>query len=89
MNSTKPNYRTGIAFLALLAAFIFAQHDDHRAEWSESAELEAAQQDAAALASREFAGKQVCGPGAEAQWLSDKELQCVPKRGATYAAVLP
>ena len=85
MGKKTPNWGTGLAFLALLAAFIFAQYDDHRGEWSESQELMAAQQDAAALASREFAGRQVCGPGAEAIWIDDKTLTCQPKRGQAYS----
>ncbi len=80
----RPNYGTGLAFLALLGTFLFAQYDDYRHEWPESQELEAAQQDAQALASREFAGRQVCGPGAEAYWESDKTLVCTPKRGQPY-----
>lgn len=84
MDKKTPNWGTGLAFLALLAAFIFAQYDDHRGEWSESQELMAAQQDAEALASREFAGQQVCGPAALATWQDDKTLVCTPKRGQPY-----
>lgn len=57
---------------------------DNSAEWPESDNLVAIQQEEAARASREFAGQAVCGPGALAQWLSDQKLQCVPKRGAPY-----
>ena len=89
-NTNRPNWRTGLAFLALLGAFLFAQYDDHRSEWAESQELEAAQQDAEALASREFAGRQVCGPAAEAQWQDNYTLVCTPKRVKPYqVAVKP
>lgn len=79
-----PNYKTALYLAAIFAAFFWAQWDDRRTEWSESDELQAIQQEEAARASREFAGQAVCGPGAYAQWLSDKDLQCVPKRGAAY-----
>ena len=57
---------------------------DMRHEHIQAQQLIAQQQEEAARASREFAGREVCGPGAQAQWLSDKELQCVPKRGKAY-----
>ena len=85
MNDTKPNYGTALIFLAVIALFLFVQDDDHRAEWGDSDELQAVQQEEQAKASREFAGQYACGPGAQAQWLSDKELQCVPKRGKFYS----
>ena len=84
MKSLHPNWGTAILISAILGAFLFVQHDDHRAEFGQAAELEAAQQDAAALASREFAGQQVCGPAALATWQDDKTLVCTPKRGQPY-----
>ena len=89
MSAPRPNRGTALIVVAVIGIWLYLQdaeyHDTHhRAEWSEAQELEAAQQDAAALASREFAGQQVCGPAAEAQWISDKVLQCVPKRGQPY-----
>ena len=78
-----PNWGTAIALSAVLGAFLFTQHDDHRSEFKQAAELEAAQQEAQAKASREFAGQQVCGPGARAQWDGDV-LSCFPKRGKPY-----
>lgn len=84
MKSLHPNWGTAILISAILGAFLFVQYDDNSAEWSQSQELEAAQQDAAALASREFAGRQVCGPAAEASWQDDKMLVCTPKRGQPY-----
>lgn len=40
------------------------------------AEPEADRQDAEALASREWAGQQVCGPHRTAMWESDQVLTC-------------
>lgn len=79
-----PNWPTAIVLSAVLGAFCFVSDADYRDEFGRSDELIAAQQEEEARASREFAGQAVCGPGAQAQWLSDKELQCVPKRGKAY-----
>ena len=79
-----PNWPTAIVLSAVLGAFCFVSDADYRDEFGKSDELIAAQQEEEARASREFAGQAVCGPGAQAQWLSDKELQCVPKRGKAY-----
>lgn len=38
--------------------------------------VQADQEDAAALSSREFAGQAVCGPRATAVWTDDKALEC-------------
>ena len=84
MNNLHPNWPTAIVLSAVLGAFCFVSDADYRDEFGRSDELIAAQQEEAARASREFAGQAVCGPGAQAQWLSDKELQCVPKRGKAY-----
>ena len=84
MNNLHPNWPTAIVLSAVLGAFCFVSDADYRDEFGKSDELIAAQQEEAARASREFAGQAVCGPGAQAQWLSDKELQCVPKRGKAY-----
>ena len=84
MNNLHPNWPTAIVLSAVLGAFCFVSDADYRDEFGRSDELLAAQQEEAARASREFAGREVCGPGALAQWLSDKELQCVPKRGKAY-----
>ena len=85
MKRNRPNYGTALIVLAVIALFLFVQDDDHRAEWGESDELQAVQLEERAKASREFAGQYACGPGAQAQWLSDKELQCVPKRCKAYS----
>lgn len=79
-----PNWPIAIVLSAVLGAFCFVSDADYRDEFGRSDELLAAQQEEEARASREFAGQAVCGPGAQAQWLSDKELQCVPKRGKAY-----
>lgn len=81
---THPNYKTALYLCALIGAFLFAQHSDNSAEWPESDNLQAIQQEEAARASREFAGQAVCGPGALAQWVDDKTLTCTPRRGQTY-----
>ena len=89
MSAPRPNRGTALIVVAVIGTWLYLQdaeyHDsDHRAEWSEAQELEAAQQDAAALASREFAGQQVCGPAALATWQDSKTLVCTPKRGQPY-----
>jgi len=85
MTQPRPNYGTALIVLAVIALFLFVQDDDHSAEFAQADELTAVQQEEQAKASREFAGQRACGPGAQAQWLSDKELQCVPKRGKAYS----
>ena len=89
MSAPRPNRGTALIVVAVIGVWLYLQdaehHDaDNRAEWSEAQELEAAQQDAAALASREFAGQQACGPAALATWQDDKTLVCTPKRGQPY-----
>ena len=81
---THLNYKTAIYLCALIGAFLFVQHDDNRHEWPESDNLQAIQQEESAKASREFAGQEVCGPGALAQWVDDKTLTCTPRRGKAY-----
>ena len=83
MNRLHPNYSTAFYIALIFGAFFIAQHldnTDHSSEWARASELEAVQQEEAARASREFAGQQVCGPGAMAQWDGDV-LSCLPKRG--------
>lgn len=79
-----PNWGTAIVLSAVIGAFCFVSDADYRDEFAQSDELTAVQQEEQAKASREFAGQYACGPGAQAQWISDKELQCVPKRGKAY-----
>ena len=78
-----PNWKTFLYLAAIFAAFFWAQWDDNRHEWPESDNLVAIQQEESARASREFAGQEVCGPGALAQWDGDV-LSCFPKRGKSY-----
>ena len=83
----KANWDTLALLVFIFGAYFLAHYmADRSEEWAQgpSAELLAAQQDAEALASREWAGKQVCGPGALATWQDDKTLTCTPKRGAPY-----
>jgi hypothetical protein len=78
-----PNWGTGIVLAVVLAAFCFLSDADYRDEFGQADELAAVQQEEAAKASREFAGRQVCGPGAVHQWEGDV-LSCFPKRGKSY-----
>jgi hypothetical protein len=80
----QPNWFTAIVLSAVLGAFCFVSDADYRDEFGHADELRAIQQEEAAKASREFAGQEVCGPGALAQWLDDKTLTCTPKRGRAY-----
>lgn len=84
MNDIRPNRGTALIVVAVIGTWIWMQDADYSAEHGQAAELEAAQQDAEALASREFAGQQVCGPAALATWQDDKTLVCNPKRGKLY-----
>ena len=73
MKAPRPNRGTALIVVAVIGIWLYLQdaeyHDaDHRTEWSEAQELEAAQQDAAALAT----------------WQDDKTLVCTPKRGQPY-----
>lgn len=70
-SSTTPNLTTAVAVIALIGAFLFAQHDDTRARQEEYL-----QEQAAAQHSRNFAARQVCGPDAEPEWVEDKTLVC-------------
>lgn len=79
----KPNWGTAIVLSAVIGAFSFMQAEEHGHEFKQATELEAIQKEEAAKASREFAGQQVCGPGARAQWDGDV-LSCIPKRGKPY-----
>lgn len=87
MSRLDPNWDKFLYLAAFFAVFFFVQHldnTDHSSEWARASELEAVQQEEAARASREFAGQQVCGPGARADWMDDKTLVCVPKRGKSW-----
>lgn len=79
-----PNWFTGLVLSTVIGAFCFLSDQDYRDEFAESDNLVAIQQEEAARASREFAGQEVCGPGALAQWVDDKTLTCTPRRGKAY-----
>ena len=85
MTKPRTNYGFGLVILAVIVAFCYLSDQDYRDEYGQSDELTVVQREEAIKASREFAGQRACGPGAQAQWLSDKELQCVPKRGKAYS----
>ena len=59
---------TLILLAVIFAAFFYTAHNE--------AEAEVARQDTEALASREWAGQQVCGPHRTAVWESDQVLTC-------------
>lgn len=77
---TSPNLSTAVCVIAILSAFLWMQSDDA------AAEAEADEQDRAAISSREWAGRQVCGPKAEPQWLDDKTLVCLRVVDEQYVA---
>ena len=79
-----PNWGTAIVLSAVIGAFCFVSDADYRDEFGHADELVKVQQEEAARESREFAGREVCGPGALAEWQDDKTLVCIPKRGRAY-----
>ena len=79
-----PNWGTAIVLSAVLGAFCFVSDAVYRDEFGHADELVKVQHEEAARASREFAGREVCGPGALAEWQDDKTLVCIPKRGRAY-----
>lgn len=78
--TTFPSLTTVVGIFAVLAALAWAQSDDA------AAEAEADEQDRAAISSREWAGRQVCGPKAEPQWLDDQTLVCLRVVDEQYVA---
>lgn len=79
-----PNWGTAIVLSAVIGAFCFVSDADYRDEFGHADEVVKVQQEEAARSSREFAGREVCGPGALAEWQDDKTLVCIPKRGKAY-----
>lgn len=77
--TTFPSLSTVAGILAVLALTAWAQSDDA------AAEAEADEQDRAAISSREWAGRQVCGPKAEPQWEGDV-LTCLRVVDEQYVA---
>lgn len=76
-------FRWGWLAILLLAFWLSGCSVDNRAEWPESDELQAIQQEEAAKERMDRADRAVCGPGAIAQRDGD-ELSCIPKRGRAY-----
>ncbi len=75
---TLRNLTTAAAVLAVFSAFFLAQHNDAREIGNPPSAVSLAdQQDAEAMASREWAGQQACGPHATPDWLDDKTLRCL------------
>lgn len=84
MNNIHTNWGTAIVLSAVIGAFCLVSDADYRDEFGHADELVKVQQEEAARESREFAGREVCGPGALAEWQDDKTLVCIPKRGRAY-----
>ena len=63
---------SAVAIAGWLAA---ASHFDHERERI------AEQEEAAAIASRDFAARKVCGENAGFRWVDDTTLQCLTKKG--------
>lgn len=81
MGSARPNLTTATVLLALFSAFFYVQADDQQAQ--------AAEEDIAALHSRNYAARQVCGPDAEPEWVEDKTLVCHRVISTTVLAARP
>jgi hypothetical protein len=79
-----PNWGTAIVLSTVIGAFCFLSDQDYRDEFGQSDELVKVQQEERIKASREWAGRQQCGPGAVHEWLDNYTLQCTPKRGRVY-----
>ena len=80
-----PTYRESVAagcVMAVLALcmFILAQQLDDSGIASEVEIAQAIEEEAAALASREFVAQQICGVEATPRWKGD-ELTCLTHRG--------
>ena len=89
MSTTPINWLLATAVALLIAA---AYHldgpSDGQALTDQAAELEAAQQDEAAQASRNFAARQVCGNAAYT-WADDKTLVCQLRKPLRLASAKP
>lgn len=81
----RPNLGTAAVLVCVLAAFLFAQHDDLQSQLDQAdAQIEAAmqQQTAADLAAaREWAARQACG-GQPFTWADSSTLICHKERGS-------
>jgi hypothetical protein len=76
--------RWGWMLIFLLVLVLTGCSGDMRYEQAAAKELQAIQQEEAAQASRDYVGKRHCGPGAVHEWIDDKTVQCVPKRGKSW-----
>lgn len=88
--TNRPNLTTFAALLAVFAVFFWAQADDARQLGSPpSAAAQAAQEEAEAIASREFAAQWVCGDRTPV-WIDDKTIECLrPVEQPTRVAAAP
>lgn len=81
MNRTSPKAQPALRGLfyaiALTAVSMLAGCDDLAAAHAQAVDQVAEQQAREALASRIWAGQQVCGPNATAVWLDDKTMECL------------
>lgn len=85
--TNRPNLTTFAALVAVFAVFFWAQADDaHQIGNPQSAAAQAAQEEAEAITSREWAGQQVCGPHATAVWENDQTLLCLRNVDAATVA---
>ncbi len=74
----RPNFTTAAGMFAVFSIFFWAQADDaQRVGNMPTPTAQAQQEEADAMASREWAGQQVCGPNATPEWLDDKQLACL------------
>lgn len=87
----RPNLNTLAALLAVFATFFWAQADDARQPGNPpTAAAQAAQEEAEAIASREYAAQQACGRGKTPQWIDDKTVECLrPVEQPTRVAAAP
>lgn len=81
MVSIHPNIKAGFLIVFLIATFLFVQADDHGHEFDQAAELEAAQQEEAAKASRDWVASQVCQGNGHGEWIDDKTIRCTTSSG--------
>lgn len=79
MKDLRPNLSTAAAAMAVFAVFFWAQADDAQRIGTHPLPVaaQAAEEEAEAIASREWAAKQACGPDKTPQWIDDKTLECL------------
>lgn len=84
----KPSTTTALLTVMLAVTLSLAFHldgpDDHRGDWSHSAELRELQASAAHTERRERAAQALCtgerGPNSEARWTPEGDLVCTTRR---------